>query len=115
MIGDPLSALLVAALPTLGIAFWWTGARARELAVGHARLACRREGVQFLDQSVALARVRPARSARGTASLAREFSFEFTHRGEHRDVGRVLMNGPALVRVVFPYTRDEDGNRVFVH
>ena len=111
---NPLLALLAVAVPALGIAFWWTGARARELAVGHARSACRRQGVQLLDQSVALARVRPARSARGSASLAREFAFEFTHRGEHRDVGRVLMNGPVLVRVVFPYLRDEDGNRVFV-
>ena len=112
---NPLLALLVVAVPALGIAFWWTGARARELAVGHARLACRRQGVQFLDQSVALARARPSRSARGSFALAREFTFEFTHRGEHRDVGRVLMNGPALVRVVFPYLRDEEGNRVFVH
>ena len=115
MIDGPLGTLLVAALPALGIAFWWTGARARELAVGHARLACRREGVQLLDQTVALARVRPARRAGGAMSLAREFSFEFTHRGEHRDVGRVLMNGPALVRVTFPYFRDENGDRVFVN
>ena len=115
MSADPLLALLAVAVPAAGIGFWWTGARARELAVGHARLACRREGVQFLDQSVVLQRVRPGRSARGSATLAREFAFEFTHRGEHRDVGRVLMNGPALVRVVFPYTRDEEGNRVFVH
>ena len=112
---NPLLALLAVAVPALAVAFWWTGARARELATGHARAACRREGVQFLDQTVVLARARPARSTRGGTTLAREFAFEFTHRGEHRDVGRVLMNGPTLVRVVFPYLRDEDGNRVFVH
>ena len=115
MSADPLLALLAVAVPALAVALWWSGARARELAVGHARAACRREGVQFLDQTVALARVRPARSAAGGATLEREFAFEFTHRGEHRDVGRVLMRGPALVRVSFPYLRDEHGNRVFVH
>ena len=115
MSAGPLLSLLVVAVPALGIAFWWTGARARELAVGHARHACRREGVQLLDQTVVLARTRPSRSRRGSVTLAREFAFEFTHRGEHRDVGRVLMNGPALVRVTFPYLRDEHGNRVFTH
>lgn len=112
---NPLLALLAVAVPALAIAFWWTGARARELAIGHARLACRRREVQFLDQTVVLARVRPARSALGSATLRREFEFEFTDRGEHRDAGRVVMNGPRLVAVSFPYTRDAEGNRVFVN
>lgn len=112
---NPLLALLAVAVPALAIAFWWTGARARELATGHARLACRRREVQFLDQTVVLSGVRPARSPRGSASLAREFTFEFTDRGEHRDLGRVHMNGPVLTGVTFPYTRDAEGNRIFAN
>lgn len=113
MTGNALYDLLLLALPAGAIGFWWTGARARELAIEHARNACRAQHVQFLDQSVALQRVRPSRAPGGSASLKREFAFEFTDAGEYRDRATVLMNGRHLVRVNFPYRRDEAGNRVF--
>lgn len=107
--------LLCVALPGAGLVFWWTSARARELAVEHARRACHQRQVQFLDQSVALTRLRPARSARGSATWRRDYRFEFTNHVDFRDTATVTMAGHALLRVSFPYTRDAEGHRIYVH
>ena len=69
--------------------FWWGATRAREVAVSAARRACTRCGVQFLDDSVALAKTcltpekimtpqafRNALTARDAeANLAAEYDF----------------------------------------
>jgi len=105
--------LLLLAAAVLG--FWWTGSRAKELAVGHARTLCNREAVQLLDYTVALQKVKMGRTASGNACLRREYRFEFTAEGNYRDQGSVALNGHALANVYLPYTRDADGNRVFVN
>lgn len=115
MTGNPLLDLLILCLPASLIGLWWTGSRARELAIEHARSACRRHQLQFLDQSVALSRMRPARSPRGHGCFRRDFRFEFSSAGEYRDEGQVSMLGHTLQRVVFPYIRDADGNRIYQH
>lgn len=113
--GNAFFDLLLLAVPLgLGL-FWWHGARARELAVRYASQACRRESVQLLDQTVALTRWRPARLAGGSLGLRRDYRFEFTEDGRHRDGGEIRLLGQRLERVHFPYRRDEDGNRVFNH
>lgn len=113
MTGNPFLDLLLLAIPAALLGLWWTGARARELATEHARSACHKQSVQFLDQTVALASIRPGRSTSGSTCLTRVFGFEFTDQGEHRDHGTVTMNGHRLVRVHFPYIRDENGCRVY--
>jgi len=115
MTGFPFLQLLALALPAAALLYWWTGARAREQAVEHARRACRQRSVQFLDQSVALSARRAVRLPGGALGLRREFTFEFTTQSAFRDDGRVLMQGPRLLRVEFPYTRDADGARVYEH
>ena len=115
MTGNLFLDLLILAVPAAGLSLWWTGARARELATEHARVACRRHNVQFLDQTVALERIAPARSSTGSACLRRTFTFEFTDHVAFRDRAHVTMRGPILVRVNFPWRRDEEGNRVLEH
>lgn len=97
------------------MALWWTGTKAKELAVDHARKLCVREGVQLLDYTVALKRMKIARSKSGSACFRRDYRFEFTAEGKYRDEGVVTLNGHTLVNVHLPYTRDENGNRVFVN
>jgi len=63
----------------------------------------------------ALQKMSMGRSASGNACLRREYRFEFTAEGSYRDTGTVTLNGHALANVYLPYTRDEQGNRVFVH
>lgn len=114
MTGNPLLDLLLLAIPAALLALWWTGSRARELAIAHARRACRERQVQFLDQTVALYRLRLSRSPSGSTCLRREFQFEFTDQGNFRDAAMITMLGHTLASVYFPYTRDNEGNRIYV-
>ncbi|NND92379.1 MAG: DUF3301 domain-containing protein [Granulosicoccus sp.] len=115
MSGNPLLDLLILAIPAALVALWWTGSRARELAVDHARQACRQRQLQFLDQTVALSRLRLVRTGSGASGFQREYRFEFTDQGDFRDEATVTMRGHCLQSVFFPYTRDSDGNRIYVH
>ncbi|MBX2883910.1 MAG: DUF3301 domain-containing protein [Granulosicoccus sp.] len=99
----------------LVLSLWWTGSRARELAIEHARRRCEQDDLQFLDQTVALAGLSLARSSNGMRCLERRYRFECTLQGIHRDHGDVIMRGHRLVRVALPYTKTEDGTRVFLH
>lgn len=114
MTGNALLDLMLIALPLIFIQLWWTGARARELAIEHAKAACRQHHLQFLDQTVALTRVRLSRDASGTKCLKREFRFEFTHSGQFRDTAILIMHGHRLAKVHIPYLRDEQGNRIYL-
>jgi len=115
MTGNALFDLLVFAIPALLARLWWTGSRAHELAVDHARLACRQRQLQFLDQTAALSAMRLTRNAAGTHCLERRYTFEFTDQGEYRDNASVTMQGHSLKNIHFPYTRDIDGHRIYVH
>lgn len=110
----PLDLLLIA-LPAAAALFWWNSRRAHELALGHAKRACQQRQLQLLDQNVALNRIRATRHTSGGICLIREYSFEFTDEGVHRDAGQVTMLGHTLNRVYFPYIRDDLGHRLYSH
>lgn len=103
------------ALVATAIGLWWNGIRAKELAVTHTRDACDKQSLQLLDQTVAMTKMRMSRNEQGSSCLRRDYRFEFTQHGTHRDSGTVSMNGHTLVGVTLPFTRDEEGNRVFLH
>ena len=75
MTGNALLDLLLIAIPICLIGFWWTSARARELAIEHARRACRQQQLQFLDQTVALSRIRLDRTPNRFGLLSPCFQF----------------------------------------
>ncbi len=104
--------LVIALIASAGIV-WWNNSRVRELAITFARRACDREGLQLLDQTVELVKVRMIRNATGHRELQRLYRFEFTGDAEHRDPGSLTMNGEKLKAIVLPFKRDEFGNRVF--
>jgi Protein of unknown function (DUF3301) len=88
---------LVALAAVLGAAFLWTDSlRARERAVAAGREACRRYGVQLLDDTVAIARLRLGRDADGRLRLRRTYSFEFSETGDNRRQGAIVMLGAQL-------------------
>jgi len=115
MTGNALFDLLIIAIPILLVRLWWTGSRAHELAVEHAKQACIQRQLQFLDQTAALSGMRLTRNATGSTCLERRFGFEFTDQGKFRDSASVTMQGQSLKNIHFPYTRDVDGNRIYVH
>ncbi len=98
---------LLGGFALLGL-FWWDGLQKREIAVGTARRACERAGVQLLDDSVALLRLRLARDADQRLRIARQYGFEFTDTGNNRLAGRVYLLGAHLldVNLILPPSPD---------
>lgn len=88
----------VAALLALafGAVFWVDSLRARERAVAAGRAACRRYGVQLLDDTVAFAQLRLARDAEGRLRVRRTYGFEFSDTGNNRRRGAIVMLGGML-------------------
>jgi hypothetical protein len=80
-------------LATLVVGFIWLDAlRAHEMAVAIARRSCRARGLQLLDQTVALQRVRPRWGARGL-QLHRVYRFEVSHDGVDRCAAGLALAG----------------------
>jgi uncharacterized protein DUF3301 len=85
----------ILALLLLGaaVAAWMDALRAREAALDAGRTACERYGVQFLDDTVAFARLRLARDENGRLGLERQYSFEFSEDGSNRRSGAIRVHG----------------------
>jgi hypothetical protein len=77
---------------------WWDGMGAKELARASCQRLCREHDVLFLDDTVALTRLRLQRNRRGSVSIYRRFGFEFTTDGEMRYQGYVDMLGSQVIR-----------------
>jgi hypothetical protein len=83
-------------LATLG-AFAWFGLKAREAANAAMRATCRARGLLFLDDTVALAAIRPVRDEDGRVTLRRVYGFEFSDTGDNRRRGAVTLLGTRIV------------------
>ncbi|MFN2309230.1 MAG: DUF3301 domain-containing protein [Gammaproteobacteria bacterium] len=73
--------------------FWQQSLRAREIAARTAQDLCRRQDLQLLDGTVALNALRLRRSPQGHVTLHRTYQFDYSHDGEQRLRGFVLMLG----------------------
>ena len=80
-----------------GALLWADSLRARERAVRAGRSACERYQVQFLDDTVAFARMRLARDEEGQLRISRTYTFEFTETGNNRRQGAIVMLGHELL------------------
>lgn len=80
-------------------AWFWHHLGIRQVALGHARRTLKQEGVQLLDQSIILARIRPCRSDETLFAFRRYYQFEFTSIGDRRFLGWVIMVGRKLEKV----------------
>jgi len=76
-----------------GAWFWVDSLRARERALAAGRRACERNGLQFLDETVAGAGLRLARNGAGELRIRRVFSFEFSDTGNNRRNGSIVVLG----------------------
>lgn len=91
---EPILGLLAIAL---GVWFWVDAVRAKEAAVARTSRICRELRVQFLDETVRLTRIRPARGESGRLSWRRSYDFEFSADGRDRFAGHIDLLG---IRVV---------------
>jgi len=122
--------ILLFAIAAAGAAFWWSGARAREIAIVHAKRSCSAHQLQFLDQTVALQKIRWQRASNGQLTWKRVYSFEYAGASltnhfdpgseseqnplkQQRDRGYVHTLGAQVQEVEMPFIRDEDGNRIY--
>lgn len=74
---------------------WLDAARAREFATVLVRRHCDKHGLQFLDETVALARMGLRWTSQGLR-LRRMYRFEFSVEGVGRSIGYILMLGKQL-------------------
>jgi hypothetical protein len=82
-----------------GAGLWLDAMRARELARATAARACERAQVQFLDDTVALHRLRLRRDTAGQMRVERRYHFEFTDSHEHRYRGALTLHGRQVLDV----------------
>ncbi len=99
-----LTTVISLALLAVAVWFWADSARARELTLKHCARLCKEANVQFLDQTVALSRLRLARDARQRLLLQRNYSFEFSTSGQDRYRGLAVVLGTRIefVRLEHP-------------
>jgi hypothetical protein len=88
-----LGMMLIAAIAWL----WLDSLKAREAAVRAARELCAAEGLLFLDDTVSIAGLMPARDDDGRVTLQRAYNFEYSNTGDNRLRGSVVMHGHRVV------------------
>jgi hypothetical protein len=86
---EAIAILLIVA----GAFLWADSLKARERALKAGRSACERYSLQFLDETVAFARMRLARDDEGQLKIARTYTFEFSDTGNNRRHGAIVMLG----------------------
>lgn len=93
-----MTALELALFALLAAAGWflWDSLKAREAANAAMRAACQAQGLLFLDDTVALVAVHPARHAAGHVALRRRYEFEFSDTGHNRRRGSIVMLGTSV-------------------
>jgi hypothetical protein len=93
------SLFAILALMLLGW-FWLDSLRARELATGVCRAACKQRGLQFLDQTVALRHLGVRRTFAGLR-FRRVYRFDFSEEGAGRRQGHLVLLGLDLEEISF--------------
>lgn len=95
---------LVAIMALAGMLWFWSdGSQAKERAVSAAARGCTDVGVQLLDQTVTLNRLRLGRNALGDRTLMRVYRFEFCTTGSERFSGYVTLHGHAVKHIEFDH------------
>ncbi|MDR7098078.1 hypothetical protein J2X04_000425 [Lysobacter niabensis] len=89
--------ILLMIVSATAFAFWNASRAAAERAEALGRDACRIAGVQWLDHSVHAIGLRVCRQESGWLGFERTFRFDYSHTGEDRHIGRLVLRGDRLV------------------
>mgnify|MGYP001598064658 FL=1 len=96
-----LSNLLLLLVLGATVGLWLKLSVARERAVREARRQCQLHGLQLLDETVGLRRLR-LRRVNGLRRVERCYAFEVSIDGHDREPGRLWMIGDALSSLSLP-------------
>lgn len=97
--------LLLLAIAVMG---WIDHRHVQELAIERSRRACDAAGVQFLDDTAALRRLKLMRDSQGVIRIWRRFTFDYSTDGD-RHQGAVVMLGK------WPVTLELNGQTTWVN
>ena len=103
---DTILVLMILASPAA--LFWSSGRSAAEIALLYGQRACQRAGVQWLDQSAHMIAIRLRRNSKGWLGWERKFRFEYSHNGDDRYAGHVILLGTELVGLVGPMPQESE-------
>ncbi|MDR2220441.1 MAG: DUF3301 domain-containing protein [Methylobacillus sp.] len=92
---------------------WLDSIKVREIAVEAGQQAAEKCGLQFLDESVALTRLRAARNNRGHMQIKRTYGFEVSDTGTNRLACSITLLGKRVESVDMPPYRDN--KVVYIH
>ena len=93
----PGTEILLLAFCVLLAWYWLESLKVREAAVAAARAACESEALMLLDDTVAIAGMKPARDDQGHLTLQRTYDFEYSDTGNNRRKGSVVLLGRHVV------------------
>ena len=82
-----------------GLWLWHDSLKAREAGKRASLAACQAEGLQFLDDTVAIGSLWPARDDYGRLRLRRVYRFEYSDTGNNRRDGAVTLIGDRVLTV----------------
>ena len=98
-----LSNLLLLLLLGSIVGLWLKLSVARERAMHEARRLCLQHGLQLLDETVGMRRIR-LRRANGLRRVERCYGFDVSIDGDDRQPGRLWMIGNSVTSVSLPTT-----------
>jgi len=78
---------------------WWNSQQSRLIATQAAINACNKEHLQFLDGTVHLHKYWPIRTGKYSLQLCRLYLFEYSHDGNQRASGRLVLVGNKIFEV----------------
>ncbi|MEO8672290.1 MAG: DUF3301 domain-containing protein [Tahibacter sp.] len=110
MIEALITLILLGALALI----WQDALRARELAARIGHQLCTNSGLQLLDQSVSLRRLRLIRTASGRMGLRRQYAFDVSTNGHDRHRGTLRLREGKLEDFSLPLPADTQANRTTI-
>lgn len=93
--------------------FWLDSIHTKEIAARAGKKNCINEGVDFLDDTVEITRIRLKRDAIGKLHFYREYQFEFSSDGSQRYRGKLTVFGKQVGGIVMePHRVPADYNKL---
>lgn len=78
---------------------WYDSIHVRDICIRTAKAACTADGLQLLDDTVAIASLKLARDDDGRLLLRRTYHFDYSETGDNRRRGSVVMLGAKVLVV----------------
>lgn len=79
---------------------WRSGQDCRDTAIATARETCQRQGLQFLDGTPALQKMRPGFSRHSGPGIRRVYTFDYSADGIGRRTGCIIMHNSQVDAVL---------------